>query len=259
MDVIISAFNDPIFQSMVIGPIMGIVFGAIFSGLTEKPQSTTPVTVVQTKNIYVTHVKSSSTNTQSDEGLGMLFLLGFGFIVWKYAIYVNQIHYYMSFALLFAITFSMTSILMAFLKGQITSRDWIFHLISPSVLLCGCLYLFNLAHSSFDPEISKLASEYSLWSFYFKALSDYGRYFVLMHVLGVGILFVVVLFIFLSQLHIISLMNQRSYGIMQPLWLKLTGLTYSFSGKGWLIFSLVLLAISYILINPNYAATWLST
>ncbi|HHQ4568371.1 TPA: hypothetical protein ACSP2E_003749 [Aeromonas hydrophila] len=262
MDLIADAFNNAIMQSMVVGPIMGVVFGVLFSGLTERPEINAPVTVVQTKNVYVTKMSQqqggSRSSSSSDEGAAMALVLAAGFIVWKYVVYVNVIHYYMSLTLLFAIAFSLTSILVAVMKSQVTSKEWLIYLISPSILLGVCLYLFNLAHSTFDPELSKLAIQYNVYEFYFNALSDYGLKFVLMHVFGVVLLFVVVLLIVFSQLHYLSLMNQRSYGFMQPFWLALTRITYIFSGRRWLLVSSILLGMSYFSIDPNSAALWLS-
>lgn len=262
MDIIAEAFNNAIMQSMVIGPIMGIVFGVIFSGLTEKPAINAPVTVVQTKNVFVTKISQQRSGRRSsskdDEGLVFAIVFAVGFVVWKYAAYVGVIHYYMSLFLLSAIAFSFASVFSSAVRGVITSRDWIAFLISPIVLLSACLYLFNLAHSTFSPEITDLANKNNVFEFYFNALSDYGVKFVVMHVLGVTILMFVVILVVMSQLHYLSLMNQRSYGFMQSFWLAIARVTNLFSSKWWLFLSSLLLLVSYLAINPRMAALWLS-
>ncbi|MCK9394456.1 MAG: hypothetical protein M0Q44_02570 [Methylobacter sp.] len=97
MELISELFNDPIMQSMIFGPIMGVIFAVLFAGLTERPTTLVPVTVIQTREIYITRViERRGRRSDSEEGGGILVVAGMGllFVLWKYAIYVNEIHQY---------------------------------------------------------------------------------------------------------------------------------------------------------------------
>lgn len=261
MEFISELFNNPIMQSMVLGPIMGIVFAALFAGFTERPSNHVPVTVVQTREVYVTRIiDRRGGRSNSDEGGEILVVAGFGllFVLWKYAIYVNEIHQLIGFGLLTALSFSVTAIFLSYLKGQFTSEEWWVYLASPLLLLVGCMYLLNLAHTSFDPEITKMALQENLWQFYTKSLTEFGRNFMLTHVAGVIVLCLVILFSFMALLHYLSLMNQRSAGAMSGFWFFITRATMFFSGGAWLVAAAILIILSYICIEPNAGASWLT-
>ena len=54
MDVVSEFINNPLMQSLLLGPMMGVVFAALFSGLTKSPGLQAPATVIQTRKVYVT-------------------------------------------------------------------------------------------------------------------------------------------------------------------------------------------------------------
>lgn len=261
MEILADLFRDSVMQSMILGPIMGVVFAALFAGFTAPPTKQAPITVVQTKHVYVTRViERRGGRSDSEEGGGILFAVGIAmlFVLWKYAILVNEIHYYIGVVLLTAMSFGAASVLVAYLKGQFTSEEWWVYLVSPLILLSGCVYLLDLAHSTFDPRITEVALQNNLWQFYTKALSEYGRNFMLAHVFGVIVLCLVIVFSFMALLHYLALMNQRSGGAMASVWFVFARLTMFFSGRTWLIVSGMLLVIAYIGIEPKAAASWLT-
>lgn len=261
MEILADLFKDSIMQSMIFGPIMGVVFAALFSGLTKRPTAQVPVTVVQTRQVYeIRVIERRGRRSDSEEGGGILVAAGIAmlFVLWKYAIYVNAIHYHIEAVLLTALSFGIAAIIVAYLKGQFTSEEWWVYLVSPLILLSGCAYLLDLAHSTFDPQITKVALQNNLWQFYTKALSEYGRNFMLAHVLGVVVLCLVIVFSFLALLHYLALMNQRSAGTMADVWFFLARITMLFSGRAWLVVSGALLIVAYIGIEPKAAASWLT-
>ncbi len=261
MELILELFSNPIMQSMILGPLMGVVFATLFAGLTQSPTNHAPITVVQTREVYVTQVvERRGQRNNSEEGGVILVATCFAlfFVLWKYAIYVNEIHQIIGFGLLSVLSFSVTAIFFSYLKGQFTSEEWGVYLVSPLLLLIGCFFLLNLAHSTFDPEITKLALQNDFWLFYTKSLTDFGRNFMFTHVGGILLLCLVVLFSFMALLHYLSLMNQRSTGAMHGFWFFITKSTMFFSGKAWLIVATILLILAYICIEPNAAASWLT-
>lgn len=262
MDFFLEIINNSLMQSLVLGPLMGVVFAAVFSGLTKSPAAEAPSTIVQTKRVYTTKVverRSSSNN--SDDGMGFLVVVGVAllFVIWKYAIYFDAIHHYLTVAILTISSFSLTTILISFLKGHYTSSEWWVYTLGPLLALVVCAFLLNLARESFDPAIQEGALNNTLWTFYKEWLSDYGRNFMFAHVGGFVLLAFVVLLVALSLIYYLALMNQRSGGAAQGLWIFLARVTSFFSGKFWLFLIAFLLVLSYLGLNPELAAMWLST
>lgn len=261
MEIISDLFRDSIMQSMILSPIMGVFFAVLFSGLTDRPTAQAPATVVQTKHVYVTHIiEHRGGNSRSDDGGAILIAFGVAilFILWKYATHVDLIHYYISVALFTAMSFGFTAIAIAYLKGQFTSEEWWIYLLSPLFILGACTYLLDVAHSTFNPKLTELALQHNIWDFYTKSLSNYGRNFMLTHVSGIVALCFAISFSFLALLHYLSLMNLRSAGTMTSLWSFLARITIFFSGKAWLVASVLLLVIAYFGIEPKAAALWLT-
>jgi hypothetical protein len=81
MDVVSEFTNNPLMQSLLLGPLMGVFFAALFSGLNRAPEPQVPATVVQTRTIYVTKVvERRQTPKQSDDGMGLLIAGGVALI-----------------------------------------------------------------------------------------------------------------------------------------------------------------------------------
>jgi len=261
MDVVSEFINNPLMQSLLLGPLMGVVFAALFSGLNKSPEPQAPATVVQTRTIYVTKVvERRQTPNQSDDGMGLLIAGGVAllFVIWKYAIHFDTIQFYLASSILTVLSFSATTILISLVKGQYTSSEWWLYTAGPLISLGISIYLLNLAKINFDPSIQQGALDNTFWTFYTDWLSEYGRNFMFAHVGGVVILALAVLLTALSLIHYLSLMNQRSSGMMHGLWFFLTKSTSFFSGKFWVVLIAFLLVAAYALINPDLVATWMT-
>ncbi|WIH24345.1 hypothetical protein [Photobacterium damselae] len=261
MDVVSEFINNPLMQSLLLGPLMGVFFAALFSGLNKSPEPQAPATVVQTRTIYITKVvERRQTSNQFDDGMGLLVAGGLAllFVIWKYAIHFDTIQFYLASSILTVLSFSATTILISFVKGQYTSSEWWLYTAGPLISLGISIYLLNLAKISFDPSIQKGALDNTFWIFYTDWLSPYGRNFMFAHVGGVVLLALAVLLTALSLIHYLSLMNQRSSGIMHGFWFFLTKSTSFFSGKFWIVLIAFLLVAAYALINPDFVATWMT-
>ncbi|MCY9845750.1 hypothetical protein [Vibrio caribbeanicus] len=261
MDLVSEFIHNPLMQSLFLGPLMGVLFAALFSGFNSSPEPEAPATVVQTRTIYITKViDKRQSSKRSDDGMSLLIIGGIAliFVIWKYAIYFNTILYYLNSSILTVLSFSVTTILISLIKGQYTSNEWWLYTLVPLLFLFISLYLLNLAKVSFDPAIQQGALNNNLWEFYTDWLDAYGRNFMLAHVGGVAILALAVLFTAFLLIHYLSLMNQRSSGMMHKLWFFLAKHTSFFAGKSCAIFISFLLATAYVLINPELAATWMT-
>ncbi|MBB3059285.1 hypothetical protein [Microbulbifer rhizosphaerae] len=261
MELVSEFIHNPLAQSLLLGPIMGVIFAALFSGLTKSPEAQAPATVTQTRTIYVTKVvERRRSSNESDDGMGLLIAGGIAliFIIWKYAIYFDTVQYYLATSILSVLSFSATTIIISLIKGHYTSDEWWFYTVGPMILLCVSIYILNLARISFDPSIQQGALNNTFWTFYKDWLSEYGRNFMFAHVSGVVILALAILLIAFSLIHYLSLMNQRSPGLTQSFWFFLTKSTSFFSGKLWFLFVAFLLGAAYCLINPDLVANWMT-
>lgn len=261
MDAISEIINNALMQSLILSPLMGVLFAAIFTGLTNSPAQQSPSTIIQTREVYVTKiVERRSSSRNSDDGMGFLVAGGIAllFIIWKYAILFDVIQYYLAVAILTVLSFSVTTILISFVKGHYTSSEWWLYTLGPVLSLVVCIYLLILAKESFDPSIQQGAMNNSFWLFYTKWLNDYGRSFMFAHVGGIALLGFAVLLIALSLIHYLSLMNLRGNGAIQGLWFFMARITSFFSGKSWLFLVVTILALSYICLNPSLAAIWMT-
>ncbi|WP_325437968.1 hypothetical protein [Pseudomonas nitroreducens] len=261
MQVLLDLVTNATMQAWIWGPIMGVVFGALFAGLTSQPSTGAPVTVVQTKNVFVHNINVNKSSASSSEGMGAVLIAataGLLFIAWKYAVHVDIIHYWLSAALWTILSFSLAIAFVSLLKGQFTSASWLTYLGLPVMFLGGCGYLITAARSFFPAEATQLALQYNFINFYTKALSAYGRSFMISHVVGMMITFVVMMFTGVALLHYLALMNQRSIGVLHGFWVFLTRITLFFSGKSWLVLMGTALIVAYLLIEPWAVPTWIT-
>ncbi|MNJ40470.1 hypothetical protein D3C77_353670 [compost metagenome] len=262
MHTIWNLIENATLQAWIWGPLMGVVFGALFAGLTNSPTVNAPVTVSQTKNVYITKVVVNHPRSQSSDdasgGLALLIAAVFGlaFMVWKYTIYFDYVHDCLWTLLATLLAFSLTAALVSLCKGQFTSSSWAVYIFSPIAIFAACSGLLTLAKSTFDPGLTQLALKHTFWDFYAHSLSTYWQLFIVFQILGVALVFLVMVFTGVALLHYLALMNQRSYGQLQGFWMFLTGVTMVFSGRLWLLFMGVLLGISLILIKPTFMLAW---
>ncbi|WP_152690461.1 hypothetical protein [Pseudomonas fluorescens] len=264
MQVLIDMATNATWQAWIWGPLMGVVFSVLFAGLTNQPASSAPITVVQTKKVFVQNVNVNVNKSGSSDSEGGLVILAAGFIaliaiVWNYSIYVEEIHYWLWAVLLTMFSVSFFMVMISLLKGQFTSWSWWKYIGVPIIFLGGCGYVLFLAKSNFSPDITRMALKYKAFDFYMKGLNDYGRIFVISHVMGVAIAFVVMVCASVALLHYLALMNQRSVGALHGFWVFLTRVTSVFSDKAWFFLMGFMLLISYLLVEPRAIPAWFTS
>lgn len=266
MQTILDLISNATMQAWIWGPIMGVVFGALFAGITTAPNVNAPVTVTQTTqkfvvNNVVIHNRGSGGSNDSG-GAGAIFLgIGVGviFLVWKYAIFVELIHYVIEILLTTVLAFSLSTAFISLLKGQFTSSTWGVYIAAPLVILVCSGGLLRLATESFDPALTQLAAQHTFFDFYMHQLSAYGRSLILCQMIGMATIFLLIACTGVALLHYLALMNQRSYGPLQGFWIWLTRFTMFFSGQAWFFALVGGLIFAYILIEPTAVPTWTTT
>ena len=253
--------NNNFTHSLLLSPLMGVLFGALFAGLTKSPVEQTPKTIVKTREVYKERViyRNGNSNRSGNDDGGVVFAAGFGliFLIWQYAVWAIEVHQYLSFTLFGVLSFCTTTAIISLYKGHFTSQEWWVYILFPLAFLSLSVYLLGEVKTRFDPELTPLAKEAGLYKFYFKSLSDYGRTFMITHVLGVACLSVLILTTTFIGIHYLSLMNQRSLGIMQGFWAFMVRVTDVFSGGKGVVLSSFFGFLSFLLIN-EHIARWTS-
>lgn len=263
MQILVDLVTNATMQAWIWGPLMGVVFGALFAGLTSQPTTGVPVTVIQTTNIFIRNtIENKRASNGGPDGIGGVFIaagLGLLFVVWNYVIHIELVHYWLWVVLSTVLSFCLTISFVSLIKGQFTSDSWGIYVAIPLALLAGCGYVIDLAKTVVDPDLTRLALQYNFWEFYTKGLSPYGRSLMISHVVGISITFIIMVFTGVALLHYLALMNQRSLGFLHGFWVYLTRITLFFSGKAWFFLMAGGLLFAYLSVAPWAIPTWMTS
>jgi hypothetical protein len=254
-------FNNSTVQSMLIGPLMGVFFAALFSGFDRSPSRNAPITVRETVREYtVIYLGEEPRRTVNGDPLsiGIAATMCLMFLAWEYVLYSETILSYLLMLILTTISFSLTTILVSVFKGHFNNDSWWFYTIFPLSQLLFCVYLLSLAWTAIDPKLIELARKSTPIHFYTR-LTEQGSYFVVTQLLGVTLLFIVVLFSALDELYYLALMSQRGQGIFTRLWVLIVRLTWRISGTRTLtsIAGSIFLPIISFLLLAGYITSWI--
>jgi hypothetical protein len=208
-----------------------------------------------------------TTITQRDEKRGNQHFKIYGFLVVaigiaimlilpKYAIYANKIHWMIGKFLIAALIFGVVIFIMSYSNSHLLLQKVrrLGALQGLRVLIAGrlillfiCFYLLFCAHTEFNPQLTEVACQNTLWQFFTEALNGYGRKFILVHVSGVIILCFVSITSFLALLHYFALMNLIEIEDMrEAVCGTLAEITDRFSYRTWFFISAVLLILVYL-------------
>ncbi|WP_404342667.1 hypothetical protein [Pseudoalteromonas mariniglutinosa] len=249
-------FYNSVMQSFVFSPLMGVIFAALFTGLTTKLSIQAPRTVVETRKIYIEKRYSHSSKPNSSDG-NEVFALGFLllFVLWKYVQMAPVIHGYIETGLVTMISFCLSGFVVSTLRGQYTSHEWLQRVLIPTFTLATCFPLLSMAKGAITPDLIELASNSNVIQFYTKDITEYGRYYLMFQVFGVCTLILLATLSTFTFVHYLALMNQREGGVLHGLWAWLTGATSKLSGNGAYVLLIILLITTILLLNGQ-AAEW---
>ncbi|WP_194868653.1 hypothetical protein [Pseudoalteromonas sp. PPB1] len=247
-------FFNSTMQSFVFSPLMGVIFGALFTGLTSKPSNHAPKTVVETRRVYIERRYRNSRNSSNDDGGGifaLLFLLIF--VLWKYVQVAPLIHEYIQTGLVTMSAFCFSGFLMSILRGQYTSHEWLERVFVPFCTLVMCFPLLSLAKEAITFDLVELANSSNIVEFYMDELSEYGRYFLMFQVIGICTLILLATLSTVTFVHYLALMNQRESGSLYYFWTWVTRVTSRLSGNGAYVILIILLVVTALLLNGQIA------
>ena len=253
--------NNPLIQSLLLSPLIGVVFGAVFSGFNRSPVKNAPITIKETAREYIKIICVEKEQKKALKNDPLTIFTGIMtcvvFLSWKYVAHSETILAYLLIFILTMISFCITTILISLLKGHFNSKDWWFYTVFPFLLLIFCVYLLSLAWNAIDPKIIEIAQKNTAIDFYIQKLTSHGQLHVITQLIGVTLLFIIAILSSLIELYYLALMNQRGQGFFTRFWMLILQLTSKFSGRDTLIGS-ALLSIGSFLLLKGYVTNWLS-
>ncbi|MGI1671630.1 MAG: hypothetical protein K6L74_15075 [Neptuniibacter sp.] len=259
MTELLDVFENQYMQVYLLGPLAGVVLGALFSGLSKPLDRSAPSSVVQTRNIFIQNNYNGQTAARNDSDGREIVILGailLAFLCWKYAHHAEFIQKIIFSALVTLSCFFLSAAFVSLMKGFYTGKDWWIALGLPAVSFGCCIIIFLHAIESYDPVITQLAYEYPLIQFYTQGLSNYGMKFLITHVIGITMIGLITLVSSFSLLNYLSLMNQRQYGYSQSVWIFFARISFWATGGAGLCMMLFFNVIAFLLIY-GYVTSWL--
>ena len=253
---IIDLLKDSIFQSTVLSPIFGIIWGFIFS-LGNSPSQDSPVTIRETTRTIIIREPNPSprSNNLDPLTLGFGILIVLTFLGWGYITHSHTIFRYFSLVLSFVFSFYLTTNLIAFLNGHFNDYSWYKYTLSPIIILIFCLYIFYLAQNAISPEIRNIVKFNSFMDFFWKYATKYEGILIITQMIGFLFMLLSVIKVSIGELHYLALMNLRGVGRFSNLWEQIAIYTYSFVDKNYKMtfVPLLFLVLSYLCFKGHLA------
>lgn len=244
-------FSNSVLQSFIFSPLMGVLFGMLFAGLSSKPTQSAPRTVIETRTVYIERIKRYR-KSRSDGGEIYGFAILLFFIAWKYLQFAPSVIFYIEVTLVSMMAFGLACFFVSVVKGHYVDSEWVLRVVTPTTILILCLLILADAKRVITPDLIELASNSNIVEF-FIGLTQFGRIFSVFHVVGLSLLVLIACIGTLSLLHYLALMNLRSDSPITDVWSFITRITLRFSGKGMYVVSAVLLGISAFMVDGTIA------
>lgn len=243
--------SNSVLQSFIFSPLMGVLFGALFAGLSAKPTGAAPRTIIETRTVYIER-NTRQRKGKSDGGEIYGFAILLFFVAWKYLQFAPTVLYYVELTLVSMLSFGLACFTVSTIKAHYIDTDWAFRVVVPTVILGLCLVILAKAKGVITPDLVELAGKSNVIEF-FMALTQYGRFFSVFHIVGLCILIFIAIIGTLSLLHYLALMNLRSDSPISGVWSFITRVTFRFSSRGVYVLSLILLGVSAFMVDGTIA------
>lgn len=249
--------RDSVNQSILISPLMGVVFGTLFTFVTrgkrQEGADSVKETVIIIKERIIVREKSGNNSkpASNDDPWGLLFVFVGAVVLatYLYAVFADKIIYYSSLMAFNFIAFGFTSIVLSALQSKITGSDWFLYTILPVSVLMGSLILLHYAQLGILPGLKERAEIEGAVNLYFNVLEEDHKNWILSQLIG---LVSAVLYLLLScvlVLHNTSALQVRHGGFMQSFWANIFSITHRFSGWVTILFIVAIGVISYLALN----------
>lgn len=249
--------RDSIAQSLFLSPIMGVVFGALFTFVTKgKPQESAKsvretVIIIKEKIIYRDRSSNNNNDPNGFDPFSLFFVFIFAIILttYFYALFADLVVYYSSILAFNFIAFGFTSLILSAFQSKVTGADWIAYTLLPVLILLFSLVLLHYAQEGIAPWMKERALKVGAIEFYFDDLSENNKNWVMAQLMGLVLAVVYLIMACVLVLHNTSALQVRYGGFMQNLWAYIYAITYRFSGWGMMVIVGVIGLGSLLMLN----------
>lgn len=248
--------RDSLTQSLLLSPLMGAIFGLLFSGLTrgnrEGGEASVKETIVIIKERIVIRERGGSNRPQSnDDPMAIIILLIAAMVVsiYLYAVYAADVIYYSSLIAYNVITFGIAALVFSAIKGRLSSGEWFAYTFVPIGILSFTLILLYQAKMGIIPGAREAAESAGAYKFYFNVLDHDQRNWIIPQLFG---LLGTITFLFFSSVlvvHNLSALQVVYDGAMRPFWRSIYIITNAFSGKFIWVALIALGALTYFALD----------
>lgn len=252
--------NNSLIQGAVISPLIGAVLGILFSSFTAPVPASSPVTVEQTKIVFVQKIiiQRRGRYRGKDNPLGYIFVLLFvvAWIIWGYSRYVDYILYYWATSLLSCGAFILCAGVVSIIRGQFHSPEWGWYIFTPLIAVGVAFWLIQIAVAGIIPGIREFALQHDFLNFYFNVLKNMHRYWLITQVFGVLLGIIATLIAVLRSVYYFALMSQRGEGALLFFWQFCAWHTRYVAGTSGILLLFFCLIGSYVMLD-GYAYRFL--
>lgn len=248
--------RDSLTQSLLLSPLMGAIFGLLFTGLTRgnregKNASVSETIVIIQERIVIRESGSSNRSQSNDDPMAIIILLVAAMVIsiYLYAVYAADVIYYASLVAFNVITFGSAALIFSAIKGRLSSGEWLAYTFIPICILSFTLILLYQAHLGIIPDLRQAAESAGAYRFYFRVLNDDQRNWIIPQLFG---LLGTVVFLFFSSVlvfHNLASLQVMYDGRMRSFWRSIYILTNAFSGKFIWIALIVLGGLTYFALD----------
>lgn len=256
MEALVTWFNDPLVQSVIISPLVGAILGVLLAGLNSPPASAAPATVQQTVIVFKQTIVVKQTegkSTSSDDGLVYLFALiaVVAGITWGYSRYATEILGYWLSGLFSCTAFILSAGIASSIRGQYSSAEWGWYIFAPMAAVGFSFYLVHLAQVAIISGAREAAQGHGFIDFYFNVLKDEHRTWLLLQIAGVFLGVLATLAATLRSVHYLALMNQRTNSGLSSLWHFIARITLFSARIEGVVFLLFAVGVSYFTLSGD--------
>ncbi|PLP96634.1 hypothetical protein [Cupriavidus pauculus] len=253
---------NPLVKDWFLSPFIGAVMGALFTAfVSSKDSNRSGLPQPPARTIYETRVvyQNSAKSRQGDGGnpeLGFAFVV-LGAVIYLYAVHAAKIidaglHVAYSSA-----AFSVCFFAFSLWRGRILGYQWAGIFLFSALMAWGSTILLGMAQVRIVPWFADAMTKHGIVGFYLNAVDEHGRSYAITQGFGIACTWLVLLFSIGWAIHYIALVNNFAAD-GNKLWSGIVRLTKVFSGAFGAGFSIVMLILSYFLIDGTIMNLWLN-
>lgn len=248
----VSWFKDSTVQGLFLSPLIGAIMGLLLTFLTQGSQlsnANRPRDVILIVQKKITNNNPARNNSDDPAAVLIALAAALLFSIYFYAVHSVLIIDTAFKATLFAISLGVAFVFALILQSRISGAEWIARVVLPLVFILFSWALWGYAQRGIVPGAKEVAEQSGVVKFYFSALDEPHRNWILSQLLGVLASAVYTILAIVNLFHNMALLQVRYQGQLQAFWLWVFRATHFFSTGGVVFLIILLGALALCLLN----------